>query len=245
MNNYSFSPLYVAKLPLKGLYALNKSTIELAKPVVAQIGPIAAAGLTYLETINQNLVLSLNKTSKSAYTADLKKLDAERDADINEIKRETSSAIRSSNAEKKQAGSVLQLFLSPYWDVAAMALDVETGILDDLLVKYNARPELIAAAKKLGIEGLFVSLATKNQAFDVKFKSRNTEYSERTESASSVKPAAIAAYVQFCTAMEQMVNFAPNDTVVALFNQMDELRKTYRSQEGGADTKPESAPQAK
>lgn len=245
MENHSLSPLYVAKLPVKGLYALNKSTIELAKPVMAQIGPIAAAGLTYLETINQNLVLSLNKGSKSAYTAEVQKFDDERDDVVQEIKRETSSSLRSSNTEKKQAASVLQLFLAPYWDVAAMAQDVETGILDDLLTKYNARPDLIAAAKKLGIEGLFVSLATKNQAFDIKFKSRNTEYSERAESASSVKPAAVAAYVQFCTAMEQMVNFAPNDTVIALFNQLDELRKTYRSQEGGTDPKPESAPQAK
>ncbi len=235
MKNQSFSPLYVAKLSTKGLYALNKSTIELTKPVTAQIGPIAAAGIVYLENMNQSLALSLNKSSKSTYTAEVQQLDLERDNDLNEIKRETASGLRSSNADKKQAASVLQLFLAPYWDANEMAQDIETANIADLVVKFNARPDLVAAAKKLNIDALFVSLDTKNQAFDQKFKSRNTEYSERADSASSVKPAATSAYVQFCTAIEQMVNFAPNDTVIALFNQLDELRKKYHTQEGGTD----------
>lgn len=243
MENHSFSPLYAAKLPLKGLYALNKSTIEMAKPVASLIGPIAGAGLTYLETINHNLVLSLNKGTKSEFTAEVKQLDKDRDADINEAKRVVSSFLMSSNAEKKQAASVLQLFLAPYWNVPELALDIETGNIDDMLAKYNARPDLVAAAQMLEINGLFVSIATKNAAFDIKFKSRNTEYSERTESASTVKPVAVAAYIQFTTAMEQMINFAPNDTVIALYNQLDELRKKYHSQEGGSDAKVET-PQA-
>lgn len=241
MENHVFSSLYVAKLPVKGLYALIKSTIELAKPVINLIGTIASAGLTYLETINQQMVTSLNKGTKSAFTADVKKLDEERDADIKEIKRVTSSYLRSSNAEKKSAASSLQLFLAPFWDVADMAQDIETGIVDDMLTKFNARADLAAAAKVLDIDGLFASVAVKNAAFDIKYKSRNTEYSERDDSASSVKPAAISAYIQFCTAVEQMANFAPNDTVIALFNQMDELRKKYRLQEGGSDAKEESS----
>jgi len=178
MENHVFSPLYVAKLPINAIYSLSKSTIELAKPVVSEIGPIPTAALTYLETINQNLVASMNKNQKSTFTDDVTALDKDRDTDIAEIKR------------------------------------------------------------VLGIDSLFVSLETKNKAFDTKFKSRNTEYSERTEAASDVKPAAVAAYLHFCTAIEQAANFAPNDTIIALFNKMDELRKNYHANEGGGKDTP-------
>lgn len=236
MENHSFSPLYVAKLPVKALYALNKSTIELSRPVAIQIGPIAGAGLNYLESINQQLAVPLNNTSKSGFTKEVQKLDAERDTDINEIKRVTASFLRSSNPEKKSAASVLQLFLAPFWNVDDMPQDIETGNVDDMIAKYNARPDLMAAARVIDVADLFVSTAEKNRTFDLKWKNRNAEYSERPESATSLKPIAIAAYTQYCTAIEQMMNFAPNDTVTALFNQMDELRKYYRLQESGKDT---------
>lgn len=237
MENLSFSPLYVTKLPVKALYALNKSTIEMAKPVASLIGPIAAAGLSNLEAANQNLAVALNKSTKSEFTAEVQQLDKERDADSNEIEGCVSSFLSSSNPEKKSAASAMQLFLAPYWNIAKMAQDIETGNIDDMLAKYNARPELVNAAKTIGIDGLFVSLGVKNKAFDTKFKSRNMEYSERGESASDLKPATATAYIQFAMAMEQTINLAPNDTVIALFNQMDELRKKYRPQEGGSDTK--------
>jgi hypothetical protein len=236
MENHSFSSLYVSKLPVKALYALNKSTIELSRPIISQIGPIAGAGLNYLETINQHLVISLNKSTKSVFTTQVQEFDVERDTDINEIKRITASFLKSSNPEKKSAASLLQLFLSPFWDVDSMPQDIETGIVDDMITKYNARPDLMAAANVIDVAGLFISAADKNRAFDLKWKSRNAEYSKRPESASSIKPIAVAAYIQYCTAIEQILNFAPNDTVTALFNQMDELRKSYRSQEGGKNT---------
>jgi hypothetical protein len=238
MENHSLSPLYVAKLPLKALYSLNKSTIELSKPIAGQIGPIAQAGLNYLESINLQLAVPLNNSSKSSFTKEVQKLDAERDTDVNEIKRVTASYLKSSNPEKKSAASLLQLFLAPFWAVDGMPQDIETGIVEDMIAKYNARPDLMAAANVIDVAGLFVSTAEKNRAFDLKWKSRNAEYSERPESASSLKPIVIAAYIQYCTAIQQMMNFAPNDTVTALFNQMDELRKSYRSQEGGKDTPP-------
>ena len=236
MENHSFSPLYVSKLSVKALYTLNKSTIELSKPIISQIGPIAGAGLNYLESINQQLVVSLNTTTKSSFTTQIQGLDVDRDTDLIEIKRVNTSFLKSSNPEKKSAASLLQLFLAPFWTVNDLPQDIETGIVDDMITKYNARPDLIAAAKVIDIDGLFVSTAEKNKAFDLKWKSRNAEYSERPESATSVKPVAIAAYMQYCTAIEQMMNFAPNDTITALFNKMDELRKVYHGLEGGKDT---------
>lgn len=230
MENKTLSPLYVAKLTVRKLYSLNESTIELAKPVVTHLGPVAAAGFHYLESINKNLSLTLNKNAKSAYTQELQKLDEERDAVVLEIKRETASALRSSNTEKQKAASVLHLFLTPYWDVDKIDVDVETRNLNDLADKYKASTKLIDASKILMVDHLFTSLEGKNLAFKEVFFTRIAENSPRIDSASTVKPVAVAAYIQFCTAIEQLVNFAPNDTVVALFYQIDEIRKYYHAQ---------------
>jgi hypothetical protein len=245
MENQSFSPLYVAKLTINGIYALNKSTIELARPILFEIGPIPTAALNYLESMNQNLVTSMNKSQKSSFTDDMKALDKDRDLDIAEIKRVISSFLKSSNPDKKQASSTLQLFLAPYWNIASIAQDIETGVVDEMLTKYKSRPELMEAAQLLDISFLFVSLGNKNLAFDTKFKSRNTEYSERTDAASNVKPAAVAAYIQFCTSIEQAVNFTPTPTIIALFNKMDELRKKYHTKEGGGKETPTDNTSAK
>lgn len=236
MENHAFSPLYVARLTINGVYALNKSTIELARPILFELGPIPTATFNSLEAINQNLVASMNKNQKSSFTDEVKLLDKDRDTDIAEIKRVTTSFLKSSNPDKKQASSTLQLFLAPYWNIATVAQDIETGVIDEMLTKYKSRPDLVRAAQVLDIASLFDSLETKNRAFDTKFKSRNTEYSERTDAASNVKPAAVSAYIQFCTAIEQAMNFAPTPTIIALFNKMDELRKKYHTQEGGGDT---------
>ena len=241
MENKVLSSLYVAKLSINDIYGLNKSIVDLAKPVVSEIGTIPAAALSHLETTNQNLMVSMNKNLKSTFTEDVQALDKDRDTDIAEIKRVTSSYLKSSDALKKSAASTLHLFLTPYWGIAALAQDTETGVVDEMLMKYKARPDLMAAAKTLDIDTLFTSLETKNKAFDVKFKSRNTEYSERDSSASSVKPAAVAAHIQFSTALEQAANFTPSDTIIALFNKIDELRKKYHALEGSNKATPAPA----
>jgi len=242
MKNLSFSPLYLSKLTLNGLYSLNRSVIELSKPVISQIGAIAAAGLTNLETINLKLGAALNKATKSAFTDELNVLDQERDEVFLEIKREVSVGVKSSNEAKRLAGSALQLFITPYNNAYKLAQDIETGVLSEMLSKREASPDLKAASATLNIEGLFTLLDTKNKAFDVKFIGRNTEYSERGNNATSQRQAVITASMQFFAALEQTVNLAPNDTVLALFYQLDELRKKYRLTEGGSDAKPAAAP---
>ena len=237
MKSLSFGPLNAAKLTVNGVYSLCKSTIDLAKPVIAQIGVLPAAGLTHLETLNLQLGASVNKANKSAYTQELQQMDKERDNILAEIKREISTGVKSSNTDKKLAASALQLFMSPYWESNVLPQDVETGVVDDCLVKLNASEELKTAAVTLDITGLFASLDTKNKAFDQKFKNRNTEYAEKGEPATAIKPLVVPAYVQFCTALEQTVNLAPNDTVLALFYQLDELRKKYHALEGKPDAK--------
>jgi len=240
MQNHNFSSLYAAKLPINSTYSLIKSTIELAKPVSSEIGVIPSAALSYLETVNLNLGGAMHKNQRSEFTEEMKVLNKDRGADISVIKSVTSSYLKSTDANKKAAASTLHLFLVPYWNVDSLAQDVESGVVDEMEVKYNARPDLKAAATIMGIDNFFDSLTAKNIAYNLKFKNRNTEYAERDTSASDLKPIATAAYIQFCTAIEQAVNFTPNDTLIALFNKMDELRKVYHALDGSGKNTPPS-----
>ena len=110
MNYVSFSPVYVNLLTISGLFSLNKSTIELAKPLVPTLGNIPAAALAELEVAQQNLGLGMNRGQKSGLSDDMKVLDKERDAFLGEIFRVSGSYLRSSDEAKKSASSVLHLF---------------------------------------------------------------------------------------------------------------------------------------
>jgi hypothetical protein len=238
MNYVSFSPLYVNLLTISGLFSLNKSTIELAKPIVPFLGSIATVALNELELAQQNLGSGMNRGQKSGLSDDVKDLDKERDAFLAEIFRVSGSYLRSSDEAKKSAASVLHLFLVPYKGVAAQPINYETGTVTDMVQKYRARPDLQAAAQTLGIDNLFYMLDAKNIELNNTYQSRTTEYAERDAAASEIKPAAVAAYIQFCTSVEQAFNFAPSDTNTALFNKMDEYRKKYHALETGKGTTP-------
>lgn len=238
MNYVSFSPVYVIHLPISGLFSLNKSTIELAKPLMPALGSIPAAALAELELAQQNLGAGMNRAQKSGLSDDVKALDKERDAFLAEIFRVPTSYLRSSDEAKKSAASVMHLFLVPYKGVAAQPVNYETGTVADMVVKYRARPDLLAAAQTLGIDNLFDKLDLKNMGLNTIYQDRTTEYAERDVAASEFKPAAVAAYIQFCTSIEQAFNFAPNDTNTALFNKMDEYRKKYHALETGKGDTP-------
>lgn len=238
MNYLTFSPLYVNLLPIAGLFSLNKSTIELAKPLLPELGTIPTAALAELELAQQKLGLGMNKAQKSALSPEVKGLDKDRDTFLAEIFRVSGSYLKSTDETKKSAATTLQLFLMPYKGVATQPINFETGTVADMVLKYKARPDLKAAAQTLGIDGLFTQLETKNTALNDIYQSRNAEYAGRETAASKFKPAAVAAYIQFCTSVEQTVSFSPTDTNRALFNKMDELRKKYHALEGGKDTPP-------
>ncbi|MDD4993035.1 MAG: DUF6261 family protein [Paludibacter sp.] len=242
MNYVSFSPLYVNLLTISGLFSLNKSTIELAKPLVSNLGPISAVALSQLELANQMLGQSMNKSQKSALSPAVKTLDGERDNFLGEIFRVSGSYLKSSDDNKKSAASIMQLYLAPYKGVASQPINIETGTVADMIVKYKASPALIAAAQTLDIDGVFDKLESKNTELNDIYNNRNNEYSERDLSASTVKPDAVTAYIQFCTALEQAYNYTPNDTITALFNKLDEFRKKYHALEGGKDAPSDNTP---
>lgn len=238
MDYKTFSPLYMTKLAIAALYSLIKSTIELAKPVVAELGPIPTVALSQLEAAQEDLGASINKAQKSALTPEIKILDAARDKDVIEIFRIVRTYVASTDESKRSAASSLQLFLTPYKGVARQPINIETASLSDMIAKYKAPgTPLIAAATTLGIDGLFTDMEAKNNELNDIYQSRNAEYAGREIPATEVKPAAINSYMQFCTAIEQACNYTPDDTLTALFNKMDEYRKTYHALKGQKEAK--------
>jgi len=240
MSNLSFSSLHVNNLTINNAFSLFKSSIDISIPVKTQLGDMLNAVLVKLITDNENFGQQINKNQKSALTDDLKPLDKERDNVQAEINRTVSFHLKGSDAAKKTAAQTLKLFLTPYWNAATLPLNTQTGVISEMIGKYKANADLKAAALLLGLDTQFAALEAKNIAFDTLYLSRNEEISGRETSGSSLKPAAIASYNQYCTAIEQAANFTPNDAILALFNNLDTLRKKYHAL--GGNGKPDVPP---
>jgi len=247
METKTFSPLYAARLSVSDLYSLNKSTIEMAQPLKENIGEVPKATLALLETANTEMGAQLNKQSKSALTASLAEIDEDRDDRFAEIKRNITTALAGRDATKKEAAGSLKLLFNPYWNTGKKAMNTETALIAELIGKIKASGSLTSQAGTIGITDMLTGLETSNNEFDTLYKERNSqEAAKEGVPASSLRPAVAKSYEQFCTAVEQAVNFVSNDSLLTLFNQMDELRSKYAlliDKTGNKDTNTASEPQ--
>ena len=229
MNYTSFSPLYIANLNISNLYGFNKAVLDLTQPIIPHLNAIVAAAFNELKSSTNTLGQNMNQNQKNAYTDTVKLLDKERDGYASEIFRVTSSLLRSSIDTKKAAATTLQLFLSPYKGITSQPVSSESSTTDSMVAKYKANPTLVEAGKLLEIDKVFDKLEAKNEEVKVAYNAKTTEAATKDDSATSAKPAAVAANIQFCTALEQAYNYTPSDEVTALFNKIDEIRKKYHA----------------
>lgn len=230
MQTKEFTTVYVSNLTIDDLYSLNNATIGCANPVKQNIGEMPRLTLAQLETANTAMGEQMNKSSKSVLTAQLAEMDVDCDDRFAEIKRNVVTAVKGRDAVKKAAGEKFQIFLSPYWDNNTKAMNTQIGVLNELFGKYNVSTDLKAQAATLGISDMMTGLETANTAMGALYQTRNEQGAAvEGPSASSLKAAAAKSYEQFCTAVEQAVNFTPSEILIALFNEMDKLRKTYAS----------------
>ena len=228
MGAKKFSKLHVNNLSIEDLYSISKSTTDIASEVKDNIGEIGKIAMAQLITDNTAMGEQMNKQRKSSYTEQLVEKEADRDERFSEIKRNITTALKGRNAEKSAAGETLKLFFSSYWDIEKKAMNSKTGILYEMFQKYNASETLKTQAAIIGINDMLTELETVNIEFDTLYKARNDEQATQTSpSATNLKSATIKSYEQFCIAIEQAVNFMPNDNLTLLFNKMDDLRKKY------------------
>lgn len=230
MQTKEFTTVYVNNLTIDDLYSLNKATIECASPVNQSIGEIPQLTLARLEDDNAAMGEQMNKASKSVLTAQLVELDLDSDDRFAEIKRNVVTAVKGRDAAKKAAGESFQIFLNPYWDNNTKPLNTQIGVLNELFGKYNASANLMGQAATLGISDMMTGLEAANTEMGALYQTRNQQNAAvEGPSASSLRAAAAKSYEQFCTSVEQAVNFTPTEILITLFNEMDTLRKTYAS----------------
>ncbi|MDD4992326.1 MAG: DUF6261 family protein [Paludibacter sp.] len=237
MSKFELTSLTAANLTINNAFSLFKTSIEVSIPFKSNFGPIESAALAQFILDNDNFGKQINKSQKSDLTKKLDALDKDRVGFWKEIKRIENSYVKSPDLTKKEAALTIQSFIAPYVDADSLPLNSKSGVFSEISTKYNANAAVQAAAKVLGLDSSFASFETKNKASNVIYKSRNDEYAKAEASGTSLKPAAVASYNMFCTAIEQAANFTPSDKIISLFHQLDELRKTYHALGGsGKDT---------
>jgi len=231
METKEFSTLHVNHLGINDAYGLFKESVDIAEPVQSLIGDLSKALLSHLTADVHAFGLQLKVAQKSGYTTQLTAQDKQRDDDLADIKRDIVYHLKGRDAGKKAAAERLKLFFDPFWSIEDEALVTETKSLQNLMAKYSASDALKADATLLGIDTKLAALDADNKSFDALYMTRNAEEGDKsaTESGSSLRPAATKSYNDFCTAIEQAVSYTPNDTLISLFNRLEELRKKYRA----------------
>lgn len=228
METKEFTIVHLSHLKIDDLFSLNKSTIEYADPVKEDIGEMPKLTLGHLVSDNHAMELQMNKALKNVLTPQLTEMNADREDRFSEVKRNVTTALKGRDLAKKNAAENLKIFLEPYWDINRKAMNTQTGVFHEMFGKYNANVEMKAYAATIGISQMMTELEMSNTQFNTVYQTRLTqEAAVEGPSATSLRAAATQSYEQFCTAVEQAVNFMSSETLVTLFNQLDELRKTY------------------
>lgn len=239
MSKLEFSPLYASSLSINDAFPLFKTSIEVTVPYRIYLGPVEHAALDQFVTYNAAFGKQANKSKKSAFSNDLKVLEKERMSFWSEVNRITNSYIKSADPTKKAAAEILEAFLYLYSSVEDLPLNSKTGTITELMGKYRVNISLQQAAATMGLDSSFAGIEIKNTAYDVLYKSRIDESAAREKSSTALRPAAVASYNQFCTAIQQSANLTPNEYLIALFHKLDELRKKYHALGGnGKDVPP-------
>jgi hypothetical protein len=228
MEKKEFTIVALSRLKIDDLFSLIKSTITFADRVKESLGQLLGFILAKLISDFNAMEQQMNKAMKNVLTPQLTEMNADREDRYAEIKRNITTAQKGRNEEKKGAANNLKVFLDPYWDANKKSLNTQTELYYDILTKFEANETLIAAATTIGVLDMMEGLAESNSAFDEVYQIRlEQEAAAGGPSATSLRATATESYNQFCTALEQAANFMPTEVVLILFNQLDELRKTY------------------
>ena len=243
MQTNEFRPVHLNHLTIDNLFSLCKSTIQAASPVRESIGELSNVILNQLETNNNAMGVQMKKASKSGLTPQVTELDLDCNDRFAEVKRNVSTNLLGRNPEKKAAAEALKIFMNPYWNTDTKPLNTQISLLKEMSSKFNGKETLKTHAATIDITDMMAGLEAANAELSALYQTRNEQISAiEGPSASSLKSATSKSYEHFCTAIEQAVNYTPSDVLIALFNQMDELRKTYARLIHKKDKEEEASP---
>jgi hypothetical protein len=227
MNNYTFNSVYAFKLSIDNLSGLIKSTISNAIPVKTQLGDPEKAALSQLIADNSKFQPMVKNPRKIELTDMLVMLNDERREIFSEIKRIIKLHLLGRDVRKRTAAQTLVVFFQSYWGIMNEPMNTITGTLNEMFAKYKVDDELKAAAVTAGFDLLLSEFESCNNDFNDIYIQRAAIEVAHELSASEQKSIVSKSYSQFCNVIEQAVNYAPNEDILSLFNNMNDLRKTY------------------
>ena len=239
MEKLMFVALYVTRLTIDNVLGLVKSTIKLALAVKDELGDIPHATLNQLIANNELFEPTVSNPRKSEFTDRVNLANNDRKARFGEIKRHVTLHLKGRDEAKKAAAKKLDFFLSTYWDQVNEPMNTFTGLIILMFEKYKGNIEIQAAAKLIEIDTFLDEFETSNNDFEKIYNLRLADDAAHELSASGQKKDVCNSYIDFCNAIEQAVNYTPKDSIHTLFNNMNELRKTYHALEPVEKEKPD------
>ena len=207
--------------------SLITQTCEHASKVKNDLGPMANVSLVELITNGTEFSAQASRQRKSKYSeqvADDRKASANLFSEINRV---VVFESKSRDVVKKQAALDFELFFHPYSALPKGPIGAQMEQTVEMIKKYRADPALMNAARLIGVDVLMDELETNNNSLREVYEIRTVDTANRQASSTDLRPAAAESYMQFCSIMEQAVNLTPNESIVTLFNTMDELRRKH------------------
>jgi len=207
--------------------SLITQTCEHASKVKDDLGPMAKVSLAELITNGAEFSAQVNRPRKNKYSDQVTK-DRKASANLfSEINRAVAFESKSRDAAKKQAAVDFDLFFHPYSALPKGSIGAQMEQTVEMIKKYKANPELMSAAKLIGVDTLMTELEADNNALREVYETRTADMGNREASSSDLRPEATESYMDFCIIIEQYVKLAPNESIITLFNTMDELRRKH------------------
>jgi len=229
MKKTTFLSLYILRLSVVNVLGLVTTSVDLAVAIKDSLGDMAQIVLNQLIANLEKFEPMVNYPRKSELTNQVQKARINRKEIFAEIKRIVKLHSKGRDEEKKDAAQVIDFFFAGYWNVISEPMNTISGVINGMISRYKADADLQAAARVIGIDKLIIEFEVANSTFDNLYKLRLAEDAEHEASASDQKATVCKSYAEFCTVIEQAVNFNPNPEVIKLFKNMDELRKVYRN----------------
>jgi len=135
---------------------------------------------------------------------------------------------KSDKEENILAAQILDLFFISYSNLPGSTLKHQMEQTQEMILKYKADPTLKSAAKIVGIATMLTELEADNNLLIAVYKmSKNNNH--RNRSKDDLRLETTDSYIQFCITIEQALNSTPNDSLVSLFNNINELIKKLNS----------------
>ncbi len=227
MKKKTLSTLNVNLLTIDDLYSLIKITCEKTIIVSSLYYDNLYKLYVDMRSNNEMMCILAGIPSRSELTDQLNEMNMARIACIDELKREIDFNLIHSSRSGRIAARALHRFFEPYWNTSSEKTNIQSEIYHDLLTKYLDSPDVLGNVTEMGLDMLLSNLESTNSRYDMLMKARMMEIEIRELSGKDMKPLVVKNYIDFCQAVEDIVNFAISDDIIFLFNKIDEVRKTY------------------